>query len=79
MPPSFIVRRHVYGLLAFQLRALEDTVPFLVELEAKSLLLVSLKLLSGQSSNDSVKVNSANVWRISAMASMSSSATTTST
>jgi hypothetical protein len=45
LPPSFLLVWRVEWLLALQLWALEDTVPLIVALEAKFLLLVSLTLL----------------------------------
>jgi hypothetical protein len=47
MSPSFLIGRRVDRLFALNLRALEDTVPLFVALEAKSLLLVLFTLLRG--------------------------------
>jgi hypothetical protein len=55
---------HVGGVdwcLVGKLRALEDTVPLLVALEAKSLLMESFTLMRIQSPSDGIKVNSARV------------------
>jgi hypothetical protein len=59
MPPSLLLVGRVERLLTFQLLALEDTVPILVALEGKSLLLVSFTLMRGQSSTDGVEISSA--------------------
>jgi hypothetical protein len=61
MPPLFLLVGRVDWLYALQLGALDDTVSLLVELEAKSLLLLSLALLRSQSSNDGVEINSVKV------------------
>jgi hypothetical protein len=47
--------------LASNLRALEDKVLLFVALEAKSIFLMSLTVLIGQSATDSIEVNTASV------------------
>jgi hypothetical protein len=47
LPPSFLLKWSSKRLLAFELRALADTVSFFVALEAKPLLLMSVALLRG--------------------------------
>jgi hypothetical protein len=68
IPTYFLLVRRVDRLFALQLRALEDTMPLLVALKAKSLPLVSLTLMRGQRASDGVE-QSAIVWRRSATAS----------
>jgi hypothetical protein len=79
MPSLFLLARCVERLVALKLRELEDTMSLLVAIEAKSLVLVSLTLLSNYSSNDGGEINSGSVWRRSATASTIVSMTTTST